>query len=446
MEKDTPIKEKSNIFVKVGAVVLVVALLLVISFAIVSVVPKAISSLASANLSMSSLFASKPALEASLSSSLIKSGDKTTINFSKTGTNTSGYFSVSYSCDTGAKLNYVNGDTSVAMNCASPYPISTSGNSITITGVAPQNSTVVTVPITLSFISNGSASSTLEKQVSLAISNTGASATSSASNAVSTTTKTTTTSSKNTATGNTETGVSDLSIRLIDEGITDPTSGQFISTKNFNAGNTVVIKFEIQNVGTKSTGPWSFTTSEPMTNNADNYRSSGNLQSLLPGYSTGVVTLALSGINPNGGTVTIKTQPQDKTLSVVIPAGIYNYNYNNNYSSGTYSGNSDLGVKITSITPSYSVRAGGTIQAIVQVTNTGSNATGPYTITASLNNINQTFTNLQSIAPNGSTTLTLTFNGVSAQGTGYVTVSGQTQNGYDNNSSNNTSSVAVYVY
>ena len=131
---------------------------------------------------------------------------------------------------------------------------------------------------------------------------------------------------------------------------------------------------------------------------------------------------------------------------MVIPAGIYNYNYNNNYSSGTYSGNSDLGVKITSITPSYSVRAGGTIQAIVQVTNTGSNATGPYTITASLNNINQTFTNLQSIAPNGSTTLTLTFNGVSAQGTGYVTVSGQTQNGYDNNSSNNTSSVAVYVY
>ena len=437
MEKDTTKEKKSNIFIKIGSVVLVVALLLVISFAIVKVVPKAISSLASANLSMSSLFASKPTLNASLSSSLIKSGDKTDINFSKTGSNTSGYFSVSYPCDTGAKLNYINGDTSVAMNCASPYPISTSGNSITISGVAPKNSTVVTVPITLSFISNGSASSTLEKQLTLAISNTG----------TSTTAQSNTTSTKNTSTTtNATVGTSDLSIRLIDEGILDPASGQFISTKNFHAGNTVVIKFEIQNVGTKSTGPWSFTTSEPMVNSTDSYRSSGNLQPLLPGYSTGVVTLALSGINPNGGTVTIKTQPQDKTLSVNIPSGNYNYNSNNNYSSGTYSGNSDLGVKIISITPSYSVRAGGTIQAIVQVTNTGSNATGLYTITASLNNINQTFTNLQSIAPNGSTTLTLTFNGVSAQGTGYVTVSGQTQSGYDNNSSNNTSSTAVYVY
>ena len=442
MEKDKENKEKSNIFLRVGAIVLVVALLLVISFAIVKVVPRAISSLASANLSMSSIFTPKAGLTASLSAGLIKSGESTNINFSKTGTNTAGYYSLSYPCDSGAKLNYVNGDTSAAMNCAAPYPISPSGNSITITGIAPQNSTIVTVPITLGFIANGSASSSLETKLSLSISNTGTSTTATSSNPI-LNTSTTTPSKK--ASPATTTGQADLSIRLVDEGIMDPTSGQFVSTRNFNAGNTVVVKFEIQNVGTKATGPWSFTTSEPMSNSADSYRSSGNLQSLLPGYSTGVVTLALTGINPNGGTVTIKTQPQNKTLSVVIPAGSYNYNNNNNYSNGTYNGNNDLALRIISITPN-SVHAGGTVQALVQVTNNSTNATGPYTVTATLNSISQTFNNLQSVPANGSTNLTITFTGVSAQGTGYLTVTGQTQNGYDSNQNNNTSSQAVYIY
>ena len=130
---------------------------------------------------------------------------------------------------------------------------------------------------------------------------------------------------------------------------------------------------------------------------------------------------------------------------MVIPAGSYNYNNNNNYSNGTYNGNNDLALRIISITPN-SVHAGGTVQALVQVTNNSTNATGPYTFTATLNSISQTFNNLQSVPANGSTNLTITFTGVSAQGTGYLTVTGQTQNGYDSNQNNNTSSQAVYIY
>jgi hypothetical protein len=484
-------QEKPNIAMRIGIILGIIIILFIVSIGIIKLVPRAISSLANVSVSFSSLFAQKESIAVTLSPSTVPSGSKTAIAFTHTGKTKDGYYSLSYDCQTGSRLSYTNGSsTLVSVPCSQPYPFSSPSNEISLIASIPVNQTAESLPITIMFTPTGAASASVSGSATLnivaATSSTGVITTIPPNNTVVTPPSTTTyvppAATPGAATHPPSTTYvnpnahADLAVAIVDEGIADPSTGNFVSTRNFAANNTVVIKFQVTNIGNKSTGLWGFQTTQPMTNPVDSVKSAAGLHSLAPGQSTGPITLALSGINPIGGTVVITAAPgyaaseiqtSNNSIQVVIPSG-------NGYNGGGYGyGASDLSVVIldTGILNGYngqyvqtnSVRTTDQVRIHFVVKNLGGTATGPWTLTTNLpvsnnynnnsttnyysgNNSNSNGAIQASLAPGAIADFFLTFTGLQTTGYSNITITVNPAGGYaDANPSNNTATTYLNV-
>ena len=149
-------------------------------------------------------------------------------------------------------------------------------------------------------------------------------------------------SSKSTAAPINYYGNADLAISIIGTGIIDPTSKQFVSTNYAGVNNEIAVKFQVKNIGTNVSGPWTLRLNMPSrtTPSYDSYQ-----PSIKPGDGIEYVGSFNSPTNQGLNTGYIIVDPlnalvepskNNNDLTVSFNVNGTSYNYNNNYSYGSY--------------------------------------------------------------------------------------------------------------
>lgn len=78
-------------------------------------------------------------------------------------------------------------------------------------------------------------------------------------------------------------GAPDIAVSVIGKGIISKTTGQYIESNSFTTGDMISIKFKAENRGTCPTGTWSLVTALPSQNATDKTRTVANIGSLPVG-------------------------------------------------------------------------------------------------------------------------------------------------------------------
>ncbi len=162
-------------------------------------------------------------------------------------------------------------------------------------------------------------------------------------------------------------GKSDLSISLVSEGVIDQTTNQFYNSGSAIVNSTIMIKFEVRNIGTNSTGPWTLRLNTPDYNG--NYDTSHS--SINPGagilftvtYRAGYSGLNNTYITADPSNTIDEYSETNNTLSVpvTVNGSTYNnnYNYNNYPAISAYCYPSSTGAIAGSQVTWYAVASGG---------------------------------------------------------------------------------------
>ncbi len=127
--------------------------------------------------------------------------------------------------------------------------------------------------------------------------------------------------------GITSNGV-DLAIQIIDTGTVDRSTGQYSQTNYISSGNRAGVRFRVTNQGTLSSGSWNFSATLPNSNNncsynygnncnnANNNLTQSNQASLTPGESR-IYILGFDGMQyGSNNSVTINLDPYNQTNDV----------------------------------------------------------------------------------------------------------------------------------
>lgn len=249
----------------IGAILLI---LIFLSIGIVKIVPKALSSLASATVSISSLFGGNAS-----------STDATNSN-SSNGTvvqNGNGFIVVGTSTNSGTNGGTKTASSTSLLDLITPKFGSYPYNNYVPT---PAGQTPAKTGTSTSSNTNGSSNA----------SNTGSSAR---------------VSSRTCVAGEQP----DLAVSILSRGVINA-NGQYIETNNFTTGDTVSIKFKIENRGICSTGAWNFKAEMPSTNSVDQVRTVSNVASLPAGSA---VTGQANFDSPRAGTSNVVFTVTDTT-------------------------------------------------------------------------------------------------------------------------------------
>lgn len=75
----------------------------------------------------------------------------------------------------------------------------------------------------------------------------------------------------------------DLAVSILSRGIISKTTGQYIETNNFTTSDTVSLKFKIENRGLCNTGSWNFKAEMPSNNTTDQVRTVSNAGAIPAG-------------------------------------------------------------------------------------------------------------------------------------------------------------------
>lgn len=252
----------------IGAILLILVFL---SIGIVKIVPKALSSLASATVSIGSLFGGNA------------SSTDTTDSNGSNGTvvqNGNGFIVVGTSTNSGT-----NGGTNTS-------------NSNGTSGTKTASSTSLLDLITPKF-----GSYPYNNYVPTPAGQTGVKGSSNTSN--------TGTSARVTSRTCVAGEQPDLAVSILSRGIINA-SGQYIETNNFTTGDTVSLKFKIENRGVCSTGAWNFKAEMPSTNTVDQVRTVSNVASLPAGSA---ITGQANFDSPRSGSSNVVLTVTDTTGS-----------------------------------------------------------------------------------------------------------------------------------
>lgn len=435
-------------FLRIIVIAAILLILIFLSIGIVKVVPKAISSLASATVSIGSIFDG------------IGGKSATTTVTDANGSN---------STNNGTVISNGNGFIVVGSSTSGTNSGNTSGTGNTSTstslldllnpkfGSYPYNNYVPT-PATSTY-SNGA--------------NSGA--------YTNTNSGTKTNTSSNTSTGSytrTTSCVSgaqpDLAVSILSRGVISKTTGQYIETNNFTTGDTVSIKFKVENRGLCSTGTWNFRADMPSNNAADQVRNVNGVASIPAGAA---VTGQANFDSPRAGnsnvvfTVT-DTSGRDGNTSnntVSTTLNVVNNGTGSNGGNGVITsgdGRADLAVRVVQMgvltynnqfvpmttygsTYGGNFRSGDRVAVKFEVVNQGNSASGIWNFRADLtDNPTKMYENPNyeaSIPAGGKTTYTIAFDNVRT-GTNTITIYADNRNQVNEfNESNNTASVGFNV-
>jgi hypothetical protein len=434
----------------IGAILLILVFL---SIGIVKIVPKALSSLASATVSISSIFGggeNATSTNNGANENVGANGNETVVP------NGNGFIVVGSSTQSGANDTNKNASTTSLLDLITPkfgsYP---SNNYVPTPAGQPTNKEILAEQNKANGSSNGSNTS--------ANTNTNTSGTR------------TYTSSRICSAGEQP----DLAISILSRGIISKTTGQYIETNNFTTSDTVSMKFKVENRGLCSTGTWNFKAEMPSNNATDQLRTIANVSSLPAGsavtgqanfdspragssnviftvtdnggrdgntlnnIATSALVVTNTGTNGNGGNGGVITSGDGRAdLTVrILQTGVLTYN--NQFvpsSSGTY-GNYNGG----------NFRTGDRVAVQFEITNQGQSATGMWNFRAELTGTNyqaRIYNNPQyeaSIPAGGRAVYTIAFDNVQI-GSNTITIFLDNMNQVNEfNEGNNTASVGFSV-
>ena len=306
-------------------------------------------------------------------------------------------------------------------------------------------------------------------------------------------------------------GIPDLAVQITSIG-TAGTNGVFITTNNFTRADTIIVKFKIENQGSGPSGAWSMKVNMPSSNVNDQVKtiSSRSIpaglavsgQAVFNTPAVGVNQKVTISIDPNGAILESNENNNQASVAINVTQinynnnynNGYNYNYNNNYNNncpyGYYNGSynyncnnynnlPNLTVRFVSLgkidiynqfTQTTYLRASDKLAVKFDVTNNGSVYTSSWSWKAILvgpttyynHNYNNNYYNgytynsdgsrtyiTQSpdsgLAPGETRTLTVTFDSLT-YGSNYVTITADSANSItESNEGDNTISQSFFV-
>ncbi len=254
------------------------------------------------------------------------------------------------------------------------------------------------------------------------------------------------------------TGPSDIAVTVLSKGIISKATGQFVATNNFTTDDMVVIKFKIENRGIYATGPWSARVDMPSSDAADKVRTLGPIGSL---YAGNAITGEARFDHPLAGNqnvviaVDTASATQDTNrASNVVTAPIYVTG--SQWNGGSYNPGTAADLQLTILqtgtvdmfgqfTANSYPRIGQKAAARFQVTNVGGATAPAWSWRADLSGstYNTYSTTEAALAPGQSTRIIVGFDTFN-YGASTLTITADSSNQvYEANESNNTGSVTI---
>lgn len=473
-------KKSGSRFLKASIILVILVILFFISVGIVRFVPKAISSLSSASVYLSSIFGTDK-ISLTTNANKVKSGD--TVNFSwKNNTKDLGFYTWSFKCTKGVSILYRSIDgTMQPVICETKFPIpeeATSYPFVFNSSLTEDVKIVTTITLwdkeTQTEKGSGSKTITLLPKDSTNTSgapentstyspdnNTNVGKTATTSEETKTTTKVTT-EAKNNTSSNTTTqvqtiGASDLAISLIQASGIQSGNQNIIPLTNIGANDRVMLRFKVSNNGINSTGSWRLRATLPTLVAQDrNYVSpiepslssgeSHEMTMIFDSYDNSINQIVISVENVND------TNQTNNTLRIPISGSGSNNNNSNN------GGLPDLAVKINSVgvlnrntnqflyTNSYGVND--TIAVKFDVENLGGQSTGYWNMKIEIptsNGTYQTYGPLSPIAPGQKTNFTIGFDNPNGGNQNIIITTDYNNQISEYNNNNNSASQSIYI-
>jgi hypothetical protein len=445
--------KEPNTGVKVIVLIALIVLLIVGILLPIKLVPNAVTSVTDY---FSSLFGGGT-VTLGVDKNELRSGESFTLSWNgKTREN--GSYMLSYPCIDGVRLETSVHEPYERITCDSQFYFSPTNNAIELTAVS-ENSHVVDIPVTLSFMDNNATGTQKLGEMVLTVINPNIAEDLTPTNTPTPqVTKSPRPSPSPVVTPKPVTGTphriyrasnpygqADLAVQILAVGYLNPKTNAFVRSNTLTNGMRAAVKFMVINNGDKNTGAWNFSATLPSRTNPT--YTAINRPNLGPGDSVEYV-LGFENLNNNAqNTVTITADPQNYIFESnennnTYSATIINAQ-NSNYNNGNY--NVDLAVRIVSTNADYnraSIR--------FEVQNVGNTTSGSYRFRVTLpssSNPEYVSSYQNSLTAGARTTFTVSFDNIQTYGNNYATITvdpwGETN---DTNRNNNSVSTIVYRY
>lgn len=285
-----------DIIMKILFVLGVIAIVIMIVFGILRVVPKIVSSLASAGSAIGNNTFNRETINVLTNTDELVSGDTFTLSFEHVNpSDTAGLYAITYSCidSVGFKIIGQN-DAQQTLLCDTPFTLSDKPIQIDLIPVLTERNTLRDATLAINFIPNGERAPTVIGEKIITIQNTGANAEGNLATSVTITTdyqslndrepQDSTTDSNQNPTPNPSTGSGNNTPRPTTPVYVAPATPADLAISNIRATGTRV-QFTVSNIGGRATGLWSFNYTLPTS--PITVQNSGTQISLNPGDSLG---------------------------------------------------------------------------------------------------------------------------------------------------------------
>ncbi|XKT74434.1 MAG: CARDB domain-containing protein [Patescibacteria group bacterium UBA2163] len=242
------------------------------SVSVARAMPDAFSAIASALVSVTSVFVSADeTITLSVPSLTVQSGDSFVLSWEHTQKRTEGRYTLSYGCVEGVTVHRpTTQNASAEFACNTPVEFLNANNSVVLTVKSTQNR-FVDLPITLAFTPQSAGVPTVTANTLITIENSALTGSPTVTETSTPTRPTTPTRGEETTTidvinttgpaASDPNGFVDLSARLIEVGVVDKATGEFTASSTPSRsviGKRVAARFAIENNGTKTSDQWTF--------------------------------------------------------------------------------------------------------------------------------------------------------------------------------------------
>lgn len=455
----------------------ILIILFFISIGIVKIVPKAIGSLSSASVYLSSIF-SKEGIELSLDKTTVSDNESFTTSWKNTSKK-EGVLVWSFTCTEGVTVLYRSVDGSMQpVICETSFPLPTDISSYPFT-VKYSKDTDIKVPMTLSLFNRDTKELLFSDTNQITVTKDSVKATDDSikleeknvaySPSKVTETKETATSTNAKNTTNTQTtvvntsvvGPTDMSINLVQVNAIEAGTFNVKNLTNVSVNDKVYIRFRVANLGTNKSGTWQLTGLLPTLVASDRAFVSKIEPSLNPGESH-EMTMMFDSFDSSKNEIVITIENTNDTVSanniIRIPIHGSGSNSSVNTSNNTNTGSrADLAVRILDIGAidrynnfyrTTSLHTDDEIAVIFEVENRGRDSSGYYELEVKVptnDNDSRTFRSLTPLAGGAKTEFTVKFINAD-RGRGTISVEVDPDNDIrENSESNNKATRSITV-
>ena len=283
MEQNTGLSQSRTVALKTLSIVGFVAVLIFGVWGLIQVarlVPNAFSSIQSAAVSLSSIFVPAERLEISIPSANVNSGEVFTFSWVHTNKSGDGTYRISFDCRDGVSMQTPdqNGIYQKVF-CDTPFNLTNSKDSVKLIAFS-DNNRYVDVPMKLAYtrLSDGKVTASTETTITITNDKLSSGALSGTTTPAATTPAPVKVAKPNsgrvipiagtparnvytiTTSGRSSdpNGRVDLEVTILGEGFIDPATNTFVQSPSIRRGGRGAVRFEVSNIGTKTSENWTF--------------------------------------------------------------------------------------------------------------------------------------------------------------------------------------------